>query len=762
MIIDKRILSAVSALLCVFLSSCSRGGGGGNSSNTQVANNDQRALSGTSDPVALAPQAPNLDSAQLEFLAKINPAGVTQNVADNAISSIQSIMNSATQVKQLSTTLNPEVIAAALKVGGWAMAAKTGIANAGSAAYALSPLGVTTVAVLGTAGIVYGGYKYRGAIKSGISKVWSSLTLKNISTVTGGLLATNALLNKFFPISLSSSLSLGNSSTEEAYVFGSVEVPDEESYEISNEITEKTDKYTSFVKAYLSHRFPTMEAGSQEANIKAIQIGQVVGLVEAGQLGQPVAEAVSGQFNNNVILVPPTFPKQSAEEFEQESWMKSLTNWGASLKNRVTGTSDPHFILDKEASIETLNTYLQTEMQKSDSVFVEGDKAKVAQSLLAVLSSNITDSASGKTLSKLLEEINASIAAANSIVRDGTIQKRPEKGMLGGAVFNPTFNSNSYILTQLGIPQVFVKEYSEQLNDINVKLTEAFTGSLEKLLTSDAIIEVSSPTDEDPNATTKMAISDIFNVLLASKKPEADVFIPPELALGSDISTRDMRVNNGVINYQNLALNQRSGAKVFTRLPLSLALKGNVNNLKTESFQGAISSQIGKTTIGVTYAYVNQGEGFNLDDSFASESSLLVSRSFGDVFVEAKIGLINSQNIFDIDTSGSRTHFKLGIDTCYVSPFIQWTETNLNTGKKSLKSRKTFVGLDFGAADLQCGSAWISNSLLIKGGLNQNKKLECLASWISGVSFADGVVASSQLEWNPSYIATEFSVGVER
>lgn len=212
----------------------------------------------------------------------------------------------------------------------------------------------------------------------------------------------------------------------------------------------------------------------------------------------------------------------------------------------------------------------------------------------------------------------------------------------------------------------------------------------------------------------------------------------------SDQSLRTARTAaTGSLDLTTFKINGVFGQSIELGQTLFVQLKGDVSSAKlTELATGYVAYRLGNTVIGAIQGYANSGAGFGTD-SRQLETSVVASHSFGSFFVEGQIGSVSANDVHLTDWSGYRSQITLGLDTEFVSPFVQITYRQLNRdGFYCLNETSGYIGLDMDVANLKADTYSISTHLLTKIGCSSNE-------WLSQ-SKEDGSTSGfkSSLEWS--------------
>jgi hypothetical protein len=252
------------------------------------------------------------------------------------------------------------------------------------------------------------------------------------------------------------------------------------------------------------------------------------------------------------------------------------------------------------------------------------------------------------------------------------------------------------------------------------------------LLKQDALSVPIFISDESVNAIGEDVADKIIKVL--KTLPEfKDLFTPlPSAAEGLSATTPDDASRNanlrharngdtttGSVSLNGLSINDVAGDSIELGIPLYVKLKGNVSSSKaTEAATGSVAYRLGNTVIGAIQGYANSGEGFGVEGR-QYETSLAVSQSFGAFFIEGQLGSVSATDVHQSNWSGMRSQVTLGVDTEFVSPFVQITHRHLGRDGLDLKQTTGYVGLEMDVANLKSDSYSVDASLLAKVGYGE-------------------------------------------
>ena len=247
--------------------------------------------------------------------------------------------------------------------------------------------------------------------------------------------------------------------------------------------------------------------------------------------------------------------------------------------------------------------------------------------------------------------------------------------------------------------------------------------------------------------------------------------------LSSNVSLRTARTAlTGQLDARAFSLNGHQGTQLNLGLPLFVQLKGSVDGGKsTDATTGSVAYRLGNTVIGAIQAYANSGNGFGLDGR-QLETSVVASHSFGGFFVEGQLGAVSANNVHTADWSGVRSQVTLGVDTQFVSPFIQVAYRQLDRNHTyALNDTAAYVGLDVEVAGLTMDAYRMDTRLLTKVGVGSKDwthgskavgsitGFEGSVEWSGSLTLNSGVSFSTNLGLDTvAGSAAKFNISVER
>jgi hypothetical protein len=232
----------------------------------------------------------------------------------------------------------------------------------------------------------------------------------------------------------------------------------------------------------------------------------------------------------------------------------------------------------------------------------------------------------------------------------------------------------------------------------------------------------------------------IFIDALAQDPFFSQFFRPQTLpdATGS-VSLLAARTGKTGLDAVRLTVNGVPGSHMDLGLPVFVQLKGSVDQGKSTNLTtGTVAYKLGNTLVGAILTYSNSGSGFGVDGR-QLETSIVASHSFGSFFIEGQLGSISATDVHFKDWSGSRAQLTVGIDTSWVSPFIQVSYRNLNNQSDTA----VYGGLEVDLSEFRTDGYTVSTHLLTKAGYSNVKGTTGAVEWSSTLTLNSGVSFST-------------------
>jgi hypothetical protein len=248
-----------------------------------------------------------------------------------------------------------------------------------------------------------------------------------------------------------------------------------------------------------------------------------------------------------------------------------------------------------------------------------------------------------------------------------------------------------------------------------------------------------------PSATavTETQLEEWNQVFLKALKEDAffkQFFEPQSLSDGSGmLSFLNARRGQRGIDMIWLTVNGVPGSHVDLGLPVFVQLKGSVDQGKSTNLTtGTVAYKLGNTLIGAIQTYSNSGSGFGVDGRHL-ESSVVASQNFYNFFMEFQLGSISATDVHFNDWSGSRAQFTVGVDTPWVSPFVQVSYHNVNDQPDTA----VYGGLEVDLSELKTDGYTASTHLLTKAGYSNVKRTTGAVEWSGTLTLNSGVSFST-------------------
>ena len=215
--------------------------------------------------------------------------------------------------------------------------------------------------------------------------------------------------------------------------------------------------------------------------------------------------------------------------------------------------------------------------------------------------------------------------------------------------------------------------------------------------------------------------------------------------ISGNISLRQARTSaTGSADLRAFNVNGAAGESIALGMPLFVQLKGDVSSSKaTEAATGSVAYRLGNTVIGAIQGYANSGDGFGIEGR-QFETSVVASHSFGSFFIEGQLGSVSATDVHSSNWKGMRSQVTLGLDTEFVSPFVQLTHRQLDRSGLDLNQTTGFVGLDMDVAKLKADSYSVDARLTAKVGYGEK-------AWsVNATDLGTTTGVSSSVEWASS------------
>ena len=203
-------------------------------------------------------------------------------------------------------------------------------------------------------------------------------------------------------------------------------------------------------------------------------------------------------------------------------------------------------------------------------------------------------------------------------------------------------------------------------------------------------------------------------------------------------------------------------------MPLRVDLKGSLTSSKTADIIGSVTYNMNGTVIGMVQSIGNMV-------GTHSESSLLVSQSIGNFFIEGQAGFVGVRDGLFSGWEGQRYQATLGYDAAYVSPFVQFEYRPLTNGFTTLDAVGAYVGLESDVLKVQLADAVFTSTVLAKVGyesatetlftgqsLQSNKGGAAFVEWNGGLKLSSGLEVKSALTLGSKQNTVKLNIAFEQ
>jgi hypothetical protein len=219
-------------------------------------------------------------------------------------------------------------------------------------------------------------------------------------------------------------------------------------------------------------------------------------------------------------------------------------------------------------------------------------------------------------------------------------------------------------------------------------------------------------------------------------------FEPAALSDGSgSVSLLSARKGSTVVDTVALNVNGMSGSHVDLGLPLYVQLKGSVDHGKSTNLTtGTVAYKLGNTVVGAIQSYANSGTGFG-SEGRQLETSVVASHSFGSFFIEGQLGSVSATDVRFKDWSGVRSQVTLGVDTQWMSPFVQLTHRDFG----NTTDTATYAGFEVDISELNADTYAFSTHLFTKVGHHSVYGMTGTVEWSGSLTLTSGVSFTTNL-----------------
>jgi hypothetical protein len=227
------------------------------------------------------------------------------------------------------------------------------------------------------------------------------------------------------------------------------------------------------------------------------------------------------------------------------------------------------------------------------------------------------------------------------------------------------------------------------------------------------------------------------------KDPFFRQFFEPAAVSDGSGSVSLLSARRGSTGVDALAFNVNgvSGSKVDLGLPMYVQLKGSVDHGKSTNLTtGTVAYKLGNTVVGAIQSYANSGTGFG-SEGRQLETSIVASHSFGSFFIEGQLGSVSATDVRFKDWSGIRSQVTVGVDTSWVSPFVQVTHRDFG----NTTDTATYAGFQMDISELNADTYAFSTHLFTKVGHHSVHGLIGALEWSGSLTLTSGVSFTSHL-----------------
>jgi hypothetical protein len=144
--------------------------------------------------------------------------------------------------------------------------------------------------------------------------------------------------------------------------------------------------------------------------------------------------------------------------------------------------------------------------------------------------------------------------------------------------------------------------------------------------------------------------------------------------------------------------------------------------------------------VGAIQSYANSGTGFG-SEGRQLETSVVASHSFGSFFIEGQLGSVSATDVRFKDWSGVRSQVTLGVDTQWMSPFVQVTHRDFG----NTTDTATYAGFQMDISELNADTYAFSTHLFTKVGHHSVHGLIGALEWSGSLTLTSGVSFTSHL-----------------
>lgn len=234
---------------------------------------------------------------------------------------------------------------------------------------------------------------------------------------------------------------------------------------------------------------------------------------------------------------------------------------------------------------------------------------------------------------------------------------------------------------------------------------------------------------------------DLYEIMKSKDKQVKDGRGPLNPTLSPSTLSSSFRKGLTGVDASQLQINGASPGKIEMALPISINLKGKIDGAKSTAMtSGSAAYKLGNTVFGVVHAYANKGEGFE-SNSHQFETSVAISQSIGNVFIEGQAGYVGTQQFHTVDMSGNRYQLSIGFDTQYVSPFLQVAYRDFGT----ISDKAAYIGAEVSIERLKADIYNLDMSLNAKVGRDSKSEFTGSLEWSASLNLNSGVMFKTDM-----------------
>jgi hypothetical protein len=240
------------------------------------------------------------------------------------------------------------------------------------------------------------------------------------------------------------------------------------------------------------------------------------------------------------------------------------------------------------------------------------------------------------------------------------------------------------------------------------------------------------------------------------------------ISASATTSYRKARSDFGGVALNQFALDGNTLNQSYAlNMPLRIDLKGSITSGKSSDVVGSVTYNLNGTVMGVVQSYNNTVD-------LHAETSVLLSQSIGNFFIEAQAGYVGVREGQFSGWEGQRYQATFGYDAAVVSPFIQVEYRPLSIGFSTLNATGVYVGLESDVMTVELADATFTSSVLAKVGyesssetmfgqsLKPNQSAAAFVEWNAGLKLSQGFEVKSALTLGSKDQSVKLNVAFEQ